>query len=157
MNTKSLLVAMLATALAGGAFATSKSPAELQQEAQLRAPSTITRAEVIAQLNEARANGTLNVHPDYGTRAVTGPSQFTRTAVLNQLDQARADGTLNVHPDYGHHAARTRADVRAEVAAAMARGERLSQGDANRNSPSVHKPHADARSASTPRDAVAGR
>ena len=92
MNTQSLFVAMLAAAFAGGAFATGKSPAELQQEAQLRAPSTVTRAE-----------------------------------------------------------------VRAEVAAAMARGERLSHGDANRNSPSVHKPHAEVRSAATPRDAVAGK
>lgn len=113
MNTKSLLTAALATAFAATALATSKSPADLQQEAQLRAPSTVTRAQVIAELNEARANGTLNVHPDYGTRAVTGPSQLTR------------------------------AQVRAEVATAMARGERLSQGDSNRNSASVHRPHDD--------------
>jgi hypothetical protein len=145
MNTRPLLIAALATAFAGTSFATSKSPADLQQEAQLRAPSTVTRAQVISELNAARANGTLNVHPDYGTRAVAGPSQLTRTAVLAELNAARADGTLNVHPDYGTRAVTgssqlTRAQARAEVAAAMARGERLSQGDSNRNSPSVHRP-----------------
>lgn len=145
MNTKSLLIAALATAFAGAAFATSKSPAELQQEAQLHAPSTTTRAAVMAEVLKARANGTLNVHPDYGSVAITTPasSQLTRTAVLAQVNEARAAGTLNVHPDYGNNAARTRAEVRAEVAAAMARGERLSQGDSNRDSPSVHRPHSD--------------
>lgn len=158
MNTKSLLIAALATAFAGAALATSKSPADLQQEAQLRAPSVTTRAAVLAEVLRARANGTLNVHPDYGTQAVAGPSQLTRAVVLAQVAEARAAGTLNVHPDYGNSAARTRAEVRAEVAAAMANGARLSQGDTNRDSPSVHKPHGDrGQSMVASRDAGAGK
>lgn len=93
MNSKSLLIAGLAIAFAGAAFADGKTPSELQQEAQLRAPSVTTRAE-----------------------------------------------------------------VRAQVTAAMARGERLSQGDTNRDSPSVHKPHDDrGQSTVASRDAAAGK
>lgn len=90
MNTKSLLIAALATAWVGAASATSKTPADLQQQAQLRAAPTTTRAQ-----------------------------------------------------------------VHAEVVAAMARGARLSQGDINRNSPSVHEARAQTTAAS--RDAAVGK
>ena len=74
--------------------------------------------------------------------------------VMAPLNEARSNSTLATRAADGQDAARTRADVRAEVAAAMARGERLSQGDTNRNSPSVQKPRADARTEAMPRDAV---
>jgi hypothetical protein len=102
MNAKSLLITALATAFVGAASATSKSPAELQQENQLRAPSTITRAAVLADLAQARAKGTLNTHPDFGSYAAApARSVLTRAEVLAALSQARADGTLGVHPDHG--------------------------------------------------------
>ena len=139
MNTKSLLIAALATAFAGAAFATSKTPADLQQEAQLHAPSVTTRAAVMAEVLKARANGTLNVHPDYGNQAVAAPSQLTRAEVMAQVIEARAAGTLNVHPDYGNRAILAqgsstlmRAEIRAATAAVIAQGARLSQGEKSR-------------------------
>lgn len=103
MNSKPLLM-ILASTISFVASAGSKSPAELQQEAQLRAPSTTTRAAVLAEMARAQANGTLNVHPDYGTRAIGSNDGSTLT----------------------------RAEVRAATAAAMANGARLSQGEKTR-------------------------
>lgn len=131
MNTKSLLLATLATVFTSAVLADGKSPAELQQEAQLHAPSTTTRAAVLAEVLKARAAGTLNVHPDYGPHPtpVSGPSALTRGEVRAQLAQARANGTLNVHPDYGPHptsvsgdSALTRTEVRAQLVKARANG-----------------------------------
>lgn len=68
MNTKTFLIAAVATAFTGAAFADVKSQAELQIEAQLAAPSMTTRSSVIKQFQKARANGTLIAHPDYGPR-----------------------------------------------------------------------------------------
>jgi hypothetical protein len=110
MNAKSLLIATLAAALTGAAFAESrKTEAELQQEAQLRAPSNISRASVLAELARARADGTLVASLNtegFGSRAVTGSSAngLTRAAVLAEVRRAVADGSLPSNPDYGHRA-----------------------------------------------------
>lgn len=68
MNTKTLLITALAAAFSGAAFADVKSHAELQIEAQLSKPSTTTREAVMNRFLQARANGTLIGHPDYGPR-----------------------------------------------------------------------------------------
>jgi Domain of unknown function (DUF4148) len=75
MNTKSNLVALLAASCVGLAMAHGKSPGDLEQERQLKSPSTssLAREEVVAEMLKARASGTLNVHPDYGTRPVGLP------------------------------------------------------------------------------------
>lgn len=69
MNTKTLLITALAAAFSGAAFADVKSQAELQILSQLAKPSMTTRAAVVEQFLQARANGTLIGHPDYGPRA----------------------------------------------------------------------------------------
>lgn len=99
MNTKSLLITVLATAFAGAAFADRESDAALQQEARLHAPSTTTRAAVQAEFLAARANGTLVVHPEYGNYGAqaikaAAPLQLTRAEVMADVREARADGTL---------------------------------------------------------------
>lgn len=131
MNTKSLLIAALATVFAGAALAEGKTFAELQQEAQLHAPSTTTRAAVLAELLQARAAGTLNVNPDRGPRvaAPSGASALTRAEVQAQLAAAQANGTLNVSPgndrsDYAL-ALRVRNPSRGAGAEAVAGGERM--------------------------------
>ena len=145
MNTKSLLIAALATAFAGAALATSKSPAELQQEAQLRAPSTLTRAGVHAQVLQAQADGTQTRDGEqrWSTPAATPPaSTLKRADVRADVLRAQSEGTLTVNSEQRW----------------SARGERLSQGDSNRNSPSVHKPHDDrGQSTVASRDAAAGK
>jgi hypothetical protein len=84
MNAKSLFIAALGLVAAGAAFATSKSEAERQQEAQLRQPSQVTRVQVLAELDAARANGTLNVRPDYGNSSFQRGVDNLRTARVGQ-------------------------------------------------------------------------
>ncbi len=96
MNTKTLLIAALATAFAGAALADRRSDAELQQEAQLQTPSTTTRAEVISQFLAARADGTLAGHTDHRdqTPETNASTSLTRAEVVAELNAARANGTL---------------------------------------------------------------
>ena len=62
MNSKSLLITVMVSAFAGAAFADAKTPTELQQEAQLPAPSTTTRAAVKAGVPKDRADATGSTH-----------------------------------------------------------------------------------------------
>jgi hypothetical protein len=118
--------------------------------AQLRAPSTTTRAEVMAEVLKARANGTLITDGELRwSQPTRRRHRLKRADVRAEVLKAQAEGTLTNNSEQRWSlttaapstAGLTRADVRADAAAAMARGERLSQGDTNRNSPAVHTPH----------------
>jgi hypothetical protein len=80
--------------------------------------STKTRAEVIAELQQARADGSLEIS-EYGYPVIpqTGTPK-TRAEVVAEVEQARADGTLNIS-EYGYpfiQASRTtQASVQAET------------------------------------------
>lgn len=102
--------------------------------------STRSRAEVIAEFEQARASGTLPRPGDlYGlVDGTSRASSRTRAEVRAELDAARRDGTLetrNQGPFYGSFERRdvastkTRAQVRAELEHALASGVRLSQGE----------------------------
>jgi hypothetical protein len=97
-------------------------------------PSTLTRAEVLADLARARANGdTLAEGESYGNVQPFALAQrsadgkvigLSRVEVRNELARARADGSLQVAGEsYGNvtpgTSTRTRAEVRAEAIADM--------------------------------------
>lgn len=100
MNTKTLLITALAAAFSGAAFADVKSQAELQIDAQLAKPSMTTRAAVVEQFLQARANGTLIGHPDYGQRArvvVTGMDTKDAKELVALATNSRASTPLGGH------------------------------------------------------------
>lgn len=103
MNTKSLLIAAIGTVFSGAVLATGTSPVQLQQEAQLLAPSIGTRAAVLVEVLKARATGTLEVNPDYDPHpgSVSGASALARAEVRAQRVRARANGTLDMDVEYG--------------------------------------------------------
>jgi hypothetical protein len=84
-----------------------------------------TRAQVIAELQQARANGEMNI----SDASYPGPDKFvsrkTRAQVRTELEQARANGELN-QSDAGYPATppavagKTRAQVIAELKAFQA-------------------------------------
>lgn len=101
------------------------------------APQAASRAEVRAELERARASGDMPATgPFYARQDLSvHASGNTRAAVRAELAQARAQGKLRsseVHDDLDFAlgaGARSRAEVEAEVRDALARGERLSQGN----------------------------
>ncbi|MEF7614412.1 DUF4148 domain-containing protein [Aquincola sp. MAHUQ-54] len=102
MNTKSLIAAsVLALLGSGAAFAQVNGDTGGYDVPELHAPSTKTRAEVIAELQAARANGELRIG---------------------------AEGETYV-PNTKFVSTKSRAEVRAEVVKALQAGERLSYGD----------------------------
>ncbi len=97
LATKSLVVASFAALFASASFADSLS----NEAPEFHAPSTKSRAEVVQELQAARANGELRVTSEgYG-----------------YVPKATAVST------------KSRAEVRAEVVKALQAGERFSQGD----------------------------
>jgi hypothetical protein len=68
---------------------------EAQDELMNRAAfdSRLTRAEVMAEFEQARAEGTLVDGPAYSLNTLS-ESQLTRQQVTNDYIQARADGSL---------------------------------------------------------------
>lgn len=92
------------------------------------APVANTRAQVVAELQQAYANGELPVGELTRFEAPTGPSA-TRAQVVAELRDARAAGQLpQTSIDYprapvAHVAAPTRAQVVQELQAARAHGE----------------------------------
>lgn len=86
MNIRTL-VAALSLVAAGGAFAQ-----EATVDPRVPTASTVTRAEVRAELNRARAAGELVVNEaDYG-RLPRTPGAASRDAVRAELAAARASG-----------------------------------------------------------------
>jgi hypothetical protein len=63
-------------------------------------PTTLSRAEVNAEIAKARADGTLNAGDDAFVVAVSAqPASRTRAEVVAEVIKARADGTLNPGED----------------------------------------------------------
>ena len=93
---RALAATVLAAACTAPAFATDDN--HLFPEAD--APSTLTRAEVRAELARARADGTLPLNSEQrvfafeGRPAVKTASATTREQVKAELAEARAEGTL---------------------------------------------------------------
>ncbi len=92
------------------------------------APSTKTRAQVIAELHEAKAMGLLSTGQEDYPVAYPEHSFKTRARVQAELDAARAAGTLsNGEEDYppatATHSSETRAQVQAELIAARTSGD----------------------------------
>jgi hypothetical protein len=99
-----------------------------------------TRAEVRAELESARADGSLETRNNYHGVAASLPfaSSKSREQVKADLAAARADGSLEVTRNYhgvstelAFAPTKSRAEVRAEVLAAIAAGEQFSRGDNN--------------------------
>lgn len=103
------------------------------------APGGLTRAEVRAELERARAAGEIQPWNDevYPPRATTARSSVTRAQVQAELDAARASGELarlqreTYVPEAaaGTGQAKTRAQVRAETAEARRLGLLRGSGD----------------------------
>ncbi|ALU87289.1 MULTISPECIES: DUF4148 domain-containing protein [Herbaspirillum] len=93
MNTKNiaknLFAGLLLTTAVGAAMAEAPYPAET------RFTSTKTRADVIAELKQARANGELLVS-DRDQEVKPVASTKTRDEVRAELVQARANGELSI-------------------------------------------------------------
>lgn len=122
--------------IAAAVLALTASHAAFAQDAA--APKT--RAEVLAELQQARADGTLETRNNFHGVHLRQSSESgkTREQVKAELAAARADGSLlalqnyeGVATDLAFASAKTRAEVRAEVQQAIASGEHLSRGDRN--------------------------
>ena len=120
MNIKKISAAVLMLSLAGAALAEAPYPEDSHFV------STKTRAEVIAELQQARANGELPVNDaTYPDKAIVSApvSGKTRAQVIDELKQARANGEFPIndatYPDKAVAAApvstKTRAQVREEL------------------------------------------
>ncbi|XAH22279.1 DUF4148 domain-containing protein [Xylophilus sp. GW821-FHT01B05] len=122
MNSRTLVAAsLLALAVGQSAFA---------QDAVAAAP--VTRASVVAELQRARAAGELEVGEAYGVPAAQASrSALTRAEVVAQIAPARAAGELDPVRQYAYGyptspaaqpSDKTRAEVKAEVLAAVRAG-----------------------------------
>ena len=115
MNAKHLIAAVTVLATTGGSAIAQE---YVVPDANFVSPKT--RAEVVAELDQARADGSLNVHDNaYPVIPLTGTPR-TRAEVVAEFDQARADGSLNVHDNAYPvipltDTPRTRAEVVAEL------------------------------------------
>lgn len=87
MNIKPLLTASILAALASATFA---------QPVAADSPTarTLTRAQVVAEVQKARALGTLLPPGEVGPATVATQSTLTRAAVVADLAEARAAGEL---------------------------------------------------------------
>jgi len=93
MNTKNiaknLFAGLLLTTAVGAAMA------EAQYPAETRFVSTKTRADVVAELQQARANGQLLVS-DRDQNVKVAASTKSREEVRAELAQARANGEISI-------------------------------------------------------------
>jgi hypothetical protein len=106
MRTASFALLFSATVVAVPAFASGYGPATSYRPevATYTQPSTVTRAQVQADVARARAAGELNVNPyapisadSVTASADNGPK--TRAQVKAELAEARANGQLNLNPN----------------------------------------------------------
>ncbi|PLC52965.1 hypothetical protein CR155_16320 [Pollutimonas nitritireducens] len=98
------------------------------QAAHVDAPASIDRAQVVAELQEARTQGLLSHGElDYPAVSLQPASSKTRQEVRSELFDARAAGTLS-HGELDYpietpvNSSKTRAEVQAELAAYKAAG-----------------------------------
>jgi len=118
MNIKNISAAVSAIVLfgvAGAALAESRYPDDVQFV------STKTRAEVVAELQQARANGQIVSNDNYPGNVGQVKSQLTRAQVIDELKQARANGEMLDNNYYSGPAVMTAASTktRAEVIAEL--------------------------------------
>ena len=124
MNAKTLIAAAALAIVGTSAFA--------NEVTEFQPQSTLTRAEVLADLARARANGTLDSHGEsYGVVApatvVAGNARgnvttLSRVEVRGTVDRAIASGYVVAGEAYGSvepSSVRSREDVRAETVAAL--------------------------------------
>jgi len=116
MNIKKISAAVLMLSLAGAALAEAPYPEDS------KFVSTKTRAEVVAELAQARANGELPINDvSYPDKAMNSPSTSTKTRaeVIDELKQARANGELPIndatYPDKAIASAPVSTKTRAQV------------------------------------------
>jgi hypothetical protein len=120
MNIKNIVAAVSSLVLlsvAGAAMAEQPYPDDV------KFVSTKTRAEVIAELQQARANGEIINGDAYPGNAAPFKSTLTRAQVRAELAQARARGELalnnyngaTVQPVVSNASGKTRAEVVAEL------------------------------------------
>eukprot|EP01042_Synura_sphagnicola_P035886 gene35886-45927_t len=118
MNIKNISAAVSAIVLfgvAGAALAESRYPDDVQFV------STKTRAEVIAELQQAQANGQIINNDGYPGNVGQVKSQLTRAQVIEELKQARANGETLANDYYSGpvtmtaSSTKTRAEVVAEL------------------------------------------
>jgi hypothetical protein len=133
MKSKKIFVAIavstfLAT-LGSSAFADEKYRGELASNWKEHITSTKSRAQVIAELEQARANGQpVGASPFYPEHVVT-PIRRSRAEVIAELEQARANGQpVGASPFYPERVVTPIKRSRAEVIA------ELEQAAQNRNS-----------------------
>jgi predicted RNase H-like HicB family nuclease len=111
MKSTHLLVAFALAASCGAALAHDLSTVAAQGK---------TRAQVLEELKQARADGSLYVGDAEYPKLPFVPTK-TRAQVLEELKQARADGSLDVgdaeYPKLPFVSTKTRAQVREELAA----------------------------------------
>lgn len=115
MNAKHLIAAFAVLAATGSVFAQDV----VAPDANV--VSKRTRAEVIAEIAQARADGTLDIRDGEYPVIKNSGTPKTRAEVVAEIAQAHADGTLNVgETNYPAPPAtavsKTRAEVRAELA-----------------------------------------
>ena len=114
MNIKKISAAVLMLSLAGAALAEAPYPEDS------KFVSTKSRAEVVAELAQARANGELPINDvSYPDKAIAAPSTKTRAEVIDELKQARANGELPIndatYPDKAIASAAVPSKTRAQV------------------------------------------
>lgn len=124
MKTKSLIAAVTLFAAAGAALADDTYP----YVDHSKFVSTKTRAEVIAELNQARANGQVAANTEV-VEFNNFVSTKTRAQVLAELNQARTNGELANNSEFvefkNFASTRTRDEVRKEAIEAA----KLNQGN----------------------------
>ncbi len=141
MKTTQLITAAIVLAISGSAFAQSgtaaPTPGSTAAAVAMQA-GTVTRAQVVAELHRARANGEIAVtEADYGKLPVTKPSTVTRQQVMAELVRAQKNGEIpRTQADYGKIPAytgtstTTRAQVVAELKQAQKHDQmRATEGD----------------------------
>lgn len=129
MNRKNITIAVIAATLSLGA--TASFAAENGNNYPDIAPQgqqALTRAEVKAQLADARAQGLLPTNDEnYPVLVASGPSK-TRAEVKQELAQARSEGLIATNDvDYpvvaSNAPSKSRDEVKQELAKARASGE----------------------------------
>lgn len=127
MKSKKISIAITAAALfaalGSNAFADDKYVGELGSNWQEHIASTKSRAQVVAELEQARAQGLVvgGQEPFYPIQPATPTDSKSRTQVVAELEQARANGiSVGAGPLYPQNRMATQpasssAEVRAEV------------------------------------------
>ncbi|VVE21180.1 hypothetical protein PCO31110_03178 [Pandoraea communis] len=134
MNTKNIAIVLIAAVASLGAVASNAAENGNNYPQVASQGQPLTRADVLADLAQARAQGVIpHGDADYPVYVASGPA-MSRTEVKAQLAQARAEGLMAQNDiDYpvvaSQGSSMSRTDVKQELARARAAGElNVSQG-----------------------------